>query len=105
MVQVKSQVIIFLLENLLFFFFFINWKKKAKKMNCKIQNSIAYLTQWSQANLVAPKHTSFHVAALLYRGSLLVHNGKLIAQTNTPECCAERSLLRLFERPSYVKQY
>jgi len=73
-------------------------------MSINIRNSIKYLTQWAQLNFTAPKHTSFHVAALLFRGSLLIDKyGKLIARMNTPECCAERSLLRLFERSSYVK--
>ncbi len=72
-------------------------------MDLQIQKSIQYLIKYTQQNFNAPKHTSFHVAALLYRGSLLINNGKLIARVNTPDCCAERSLLRLFERSSYIK--
>lgn len=71
-----------------------------------INSSIIGLRQWAQTNFIAPKHTSFHVAALLYRGKLLINHrtGKLIACANSKELCAERGLLRLFERKQYIKQ-
>ncbi len=76
----------------------------------RIMIAIEQLKIWALKNFEPPKHTSFHVAALLYRDCLLINlkNGNLIAAVNSKSLCAERELLRmllrLFER-SKEKQY
>lgn len=70
-----------------------------------LKNSIAQLVQWTVRQPNKPHKTSLHVAALLYRGHILIdpRNGKLIASINQRDACAERQLLRLCKK-AYRKQ-
>lgn len=66
----------------------------------KIKNTIDFLRNWAIMNKIRPAKTSFHVAALLYRGNILINHktGKIIAATNCVDRCAERNLLVLCEQ-------
>ncbi len=72
----------------------------------KIIGAIIELKKYALQNFNAPKGTSFHVAALLYRNCLLINhaNGKLIAAVNSKAACAERELLRLCEEKVQQKR-
>jgi hypothetical protein len=69
-------------------------------MNNQILIAINQLKLWAKSNYTHPKKTSFHAAALLYRGCLLINQkkGGIIACVNSKTMCAERNLLVLCDR-------
>jgi hypothetical protein len=80
----------------------------------KIVIAINQLKIWAISNHQHPKRTSFHAAALLYRGRILMNpkNSGSLTAVNSKYSCAERMLLRLCanrcwkstnERP-YIKE-
>ena len=64
-----------------------------------ISSVIIQLRDWAITNQKRPQHTTFHVAALLYRNKILINHktGKIMACINQVSMCAERMLLKLCE--------
>jgi hypothetical protein len=75
-------------------------KKTEMIADKKIAIAINQLKIWAISNHQHPKRTSFHAAALLYRGRILMNPNKsgLLAAVNSKYSCAERMLLWLCEK-------
>jgi hypothetical protein len=73
----------------------------------KILIAINQLKNWALLHHAHPKGTSFHAAALLHRGCILMNpmrENLVLAAVNSKEMCAERMLLRLCKERHRVKE-
>ena len=57
-----------------------------------------FVRNWALQHHVFPKKTSFHAAALLHRGKIILVENKPMIAVNNIEMCAERALIKIWER-------